>query len=107
MAWRLRTRFPMSRMPPVSINRSKYGFGKKWLNRSIFIAQRSIEHARPKGSLPAALKPLSNASLTTASTAGHLPFQENRFLKRLSIAMALAILAASIHPDAVFDFFLE
>jgi putative membrane protein len=57
--------------------------------------------------LPSAIKPLSNASLTTASTVGCRPFGENRFLQRLCIAMAAAIVIAGIHPDKVFDYFLE
>jgi putative membrane protein len=57
--------------------------------------------------LPGASDPLSNASLTTASTAVSPSFGENRFLQRLSIAMAAVILVAGIHPDKVFDFFLE
>jgi putative membrane protein len=62
--------------------------------------------------LPGASDPLSNASLataslTTASTAGSPSFGENRFLQRLSIAMAAVILIAGIHPDKVFDYFLE
>jgi len=50
---------------------------------------------------------LSNASLTTATTAGYPPFRDNRFLQRLCVAMAAVILLAGIHPDKVFDFFLE
>jgi len=57
--------------------------------------------------LPGASDPLSNASLTTASTAGHPSFGENQFLQRLSIAMAAVILIAGIHPDKIFDYFLE
>ena len=53
------------------------------------------------------LEPLSNAYLTTASTAGYPPFGENRFLQRLCLAMAAAIVVAGIHPDKVFDYFLE
>jgi len=45
--------------------------------------------------------------MTTASTAGSPAFGENRFVQRLSIAMAAAILVAGIHPDKVFDYFLE
>jgi putative membrane protein len=57
--------------------------------------------------LPGALDSLSNASLTTASTAGSPAFGENRFVQRLSIAMAAVIVVAGIHPDKVFDYFLE
>jgi putative membrane protein len=57
--------------------------------------------------LPGASDPLSNASLTTASTAGYPSFGENQFLQRLSIAMAAVILIAGIHPDKIFDYFLE
>jgi len=45
--------------------------------------------------------------VTTASTAGNPSFGENRFLQRLSIAMAAVIAIAGIHPDKVFDYFLE
>jgi putative membrane protein len=45
--------------------------------------------------------------LTTASSAGYPAFGENRFLQRLSIAMAAVIVVAGIHPDKVFDYFLE
>ena len=58
-------------------------------------------HLRP------GLHPLSNALLTTASTASCLPFRENRFLQWLCAAMAAAFLIASYHPDTVFDWALE
>jgi putative membrane protein len=51
--------------------------------------------------------PLSNALLTTASTASCLPFRENRFLQWICGAMALAFLLAAYHPDTVFDWALE
>jgi putative membrane protein len=56
---------------------------------------------------------LSNASLeincpvSTASTAGYPTFRDNRFLQRMCIAMAAVIVVAGIHPDKVFDYFLE
>lgn len=50
---------------------------------------------------------MSNASLTTASTAGYPDFRDNRFLQRLCLAMAAVIIIAGIHPDKVFDYFLE
>jgi putative membrane protein len=46
-------------------------------------------------------------TLTTASTAGYPSFRDNRFLQRLSIAMAAVIVIAGIRPDKVFDYFLE
>ncbi|HEY1760843.1 MAG TPA: DUF2238 domain-containing protein [Bryobacteraceae bacterium] len=45
--------------------------------------------------------------MTTASTAGYPSFGENRFLQRVCIAMAAVIVLAGIHPDKVFDYFLE
>jgi putative membrane protein len=51
--------------------------------------------------------PLSNALLTTASTASCLPFRENRFLHWMCGAMALAFAAAAYRPDTVFDWALE
>jgi putative membrane protein len=57
--------------------------------------------------LPGTLQPLCNAYLTTASTAGYPSFQENRFLQWLSLAMVSVIVVAGIHPDKVFDYFLE
>jgi putative membrane protein len=51
--------------------------------------------------------PLSNASLTTASTASCLPFRENVFLQRICMAAALAFLIAAVRPDTVFDWALE
>ena len=50
---------------------------------------------------------MSNASLTTASNAGYPPFRENRFLHWLCLAMGAIIVLAGIHPDKVFDYFLE
>ena len=47
------------------------------------------------------------ARLTTASTAGYPDFRDNRFLQRLCVAMAAVIVVAGIHPDKVFDYFLE
>jgi putative membrane protein len=63
--------------------------------------------SRVEWRLPRAFQPLSNASLTTASTAGYPAFRDNRFLQRLSIAMLAVIALAGIHPDKVFDYFLE
>jgi putative membrane protein len=51
--------------------------------------------------------PLSNALLTTASTASCLPFRENHFLKWLCAGAGLAFLLAAYHPDTVFDWALE
>ena len=45
--------------------------------------------------------------MTTASTANSPSFGENRFVRRLAIAMAAVIVIAGIHPDKVFDYFLE
>jgi putative membrane protein len=50
---------------------------------------------------------LTTAFLTTASTAGYPDFRDNRFLQRLCLAMAAVIVVAGIHPDKVFDYFLE
>lgn len=50
---------------------------------------------------------LTTAGFTTASTAGYPLFRDNRFLQRLCLAMAAVIVAAGIHPDKVFDYFLE
>jgi putative membrane protein len=60
-----------------------------------------------KGQLRADPIPLSNAILTTASTASCLPFRENRFLQWICAGMALAFLAAAYRPDTVFDWALE
>ncbi len=66
--------------------------------------------------MPRPAQPLSNACLatglttagfTTATTAGYPAFRDNRFLQRLCLAMAAVIIVAGIHPDAVFDYFLE
>jgi putative membrane protein len=51
--------------------------------------------------------PLSNASLTTASTASCLPFRENLFLQKICLAAAAAFLLAAFRPDTVFDWALE
>jgi putative membrane protein len=51
--------------------------------------------------------PLSNALLTTASTASCLPFRENRFLQWICVAAAAAFLLAAFRPDTVFDWALE
>jgi putative membrane protein len=45
--------------------------------------------------------------LTTASTAGFPTFRENRFLQAVCTATAVMIALNAIHPDKVFDFFLE
>jgi putative membrane protein len=45
--------------------------------------------------------------LTTASTAGHPAFRDNRFLHWTSALAALAIAISAYHPERVFDFFLE
>jgi putative membrane protein len=50
---------------------------------------------------------LSNALLTTASTASCLPFRENRFLQWICVAAAAAFLLAAFRPDTVFDWALE
>src|SRR5579884_3229784 len=58
MAWMLRTRLPMSRIPPVSMNCSKNRLGKKWLKISIFIGTVPLYHAargRPRGTIEASL----------------------------------------------------
>jgi putative membrane protein len=57
--------------------------------------------------LRAGADPLSNALLTTASTASCLPFRENRFLQGICAAGALTFLLAAYHPDTVFDWALE
>jgi len=51
--------------------------------------------------------PLSNALLTTASTATCLPFRDNRFFHWICAGIALAFLVAAYHPDTVFDWALE
>ena len=61
----------------------------------------------PRRQLRPTLDPLSNALLTTASTASCLPFRENRFLHWICGAMAVAFLLAAYHPDTVFDWALE
>jgi putative membrane protein len=45
--------------------------------------------------------------LTTASTAGFPSFRENRFLHAVCAATVVMIGLNAIHPDKVFDFFLE
>ncbi|HEY4361890.1 MAG TPA: DUF2238 domain-containing protein [Bryobacteraceae bacterium] len=46
-------------------------------------------------------------TLTTASTAGFPSFRENRFLQGICVATAVMVTLNAIHPDKVFDFFLE
>ena len=48
-----------------------------------------------------------NAALTTASQASFRPFQENRFLQLLCLAMAAVIVITGYHPEKVFDWWLE
>jgi putative membrane protein len=50
---------------------------------------------------------LSNAILTTASTAGFPSFAENRFLQRICIALVVLLVVSGIHPDTYFDWALE
>ena len=50
---------------------------------------------------------MSNALLTTASTATCLPFRENRFFHWICAGTVAAFLLAAYHPDAVFDWALE
>jgi len=50
---------------------------------------------------------LSNALLTTASTASCLPFRENRFFHWICAGTAIVFLLAAYHPDTVFDWALE
>ena len=50
---------------------------------------------------------MSNALLTTASTASCLPFRENRFAQWICAGTVLAFLLASYRPDTVFDWALE
>jgi putative membrane protein len=57
--------------------------------------------------LRAEADPLSNALLTTASTASCLPFRENRFFHWICAATAAVFLLAAYHPDTVFDWALE
>lgn len=45
--------------------------------------------------------------MTTASTAGYPAFKDNRFLKRMMVMSAAVMLVSAIHPDKVFDWFLE
>lgn len=50
---------------------------------------------------------LSNASLTTATTATQLPFRENRFLHWICAGLVVIFALAAYHPDTVFDWALE
>ncbi len=50
---------------------------------------------------------MSNALLTTASTASCLPFRENRFLHWICAGTVAAFLLAAYHPDTEFDWALE
>jgi putative membrane protein len=50
---------------------------------------------------------LSNALLTTASTAGYVSFRQNRFLHWVSAAGVAAILISAYRPERVFDWGLE
>lgn len=50
---------------------------------------------------------MSNALLTTASTASCLPFRENRFLHWICAATVATFLLAAYRPDTVFDWALE
>lgn len=45
--------------------------------------------------------------MTTASTATALPFRENRFLRRLCLAMAVWVAYTAAHPEQIFDYWLE
>jgi putative membrane protein len=57
--------------------------------------------------LPSTREPLSNALLTTASTAAALPFRENRFLQWICAGMVAAIAISAYRPERVYDWFLE
>ena len=61
----------------------------------------------PKDHLRADPFPLSNALLTTASTASCLPFRENRFFSGSAPGWLLAFVLAAYRPDTVFDWALE
>jgi len=50
---------------------------------------------------------LSNALLTTASTAGYVSFRRNRFLHWVCAAAIIAILISAYRPERVFDWGLE
>lgn len=50
---------------------------------------------------------MSNALLTTASTATSLPFRENRFLHWICAGVVIVFALAAYHPDTVFDWALE
>jgi len=57
--------------------------------------------------LPSRPAALSNACLTTASTAGNPIFRENRFLQWTCIGLFAAFAIAAYHPDTYFDWALE
>ena len=57
--------------------------------------------------LPTHPAALSNAFLTTASTATSAPFRENRFLQWICIWTVVVMAIAAYHPDKVFDWALE
>jgi putative membrane protein len=50
---------------------------------------------------------LSNAFLTTASTAAHISFKQNRFLHGACAGGAAALLISAYRPERVFDWGLE
>lgn len=50
---------------------------------------------------------MSNALLTTASTATPVPFRENRFLHWICVGVVIVFALAAYRPDAVFDWALE
>jgi putative membrane protein len=57
--------------------------------------------------LPPDPEPLSNALLTTASTAGSPNFRENRFLHWVCIGLVVAFAISAYRPDTYFDWALE
>jgi putative membrane protein len=57
--------------------------------------------------LPATPCSLSNALLTTASTAAFPGFRENRFLHWICLGTAAALLISAYRPERVFDWWLE
>ena len=57
--------------------------------------------------MPSALPALSNALLTTASTAGSPSFRENRFLHWVCIGLVVAFAISAYRPDTYFDWALE
>src|SRR5947209_2106841 len=59
------------------------------------------------GRLPPTPASLSNAGLTTASTAACPHFRENRFLHWMCIFMGAALLVSAYRPERVFDWWLE